>query len=831
MIDLETNNRLFQTAFDTSIWKNEDKIKYLQENISSIERSIKEHLENIRTDFPQLTDHSLTHSRMLWNYARIIIGESFDFLNPLEAFVLHITFLIHDSGMCYSILNNIEEIQQDPLYLDYIKQYGDKESNIEDALFYVVRFRHGDFALRVAVEKLSDGNYLISDTPLREELGLIIGKIAKSHTCNLNYIDREFGSRYCNPNFPTDWSIDCQKLSYILRTADAAHLDNLRTPKSNKLIEEIKGVSKEHWTFQKKLGFPVISVDNLLVYTTNTPFYEKEQKAWWFCYDALKVLDKELKSANEFFEIKQQNSFQAKGVKSINDTLDLGKNYIRTEGWTSIDTNIKVTNPVHIATELGGIRLYGNINVAVRELIQNSIDAINLYRTYTGQSNPEVGELKVAIEKEDDKYFLIVTDNGIGMSQTLLTNELLDFGGSYWKSNKFTIDFEGIKTKGFESIGKFGIGFFSVFMLGKRISVTSWKFGESIDNMKTLDFYDGINSNPLLRTPTNAEKNRVVDRGTSIKIELDIDPYDKIGFVGNSNFDDNKLYNLIKFFVPACNVKITTKEIDGTINTILPEHLLKLDFKGLLDYLYTPRENHSFSGLIDVCKQIGIDLIEIKEEEIIHGKLTLLPEIQNQTISSAITISNGIRVTEIGGFAGYVKTNDIVSIKRDSFSKLIPYESMLEWAKKQIEMIKSLNLVNLYLLKYYGLLMTFKLYDDTLPILLKKDNNNYFLVSISDFRNDLKKVSEFKIHREGHTLSGRLPSCDGYIELQYRFSVDEIIKDDDIEKLVKHKDLLQQIIKEEWDGFEHDEDNLLAGAGYKLDMPYMFIDKYKKPSP
>lgn len=405
MIDLETNNRLFQNAFDTSIWKNEDKISYLKENINSIERSIKKYLENIRADFPRLTDHSLIHSRMLWNYARIIIGESFDFLNPLEAFVLHITFLIHDSGMCYSILNNIEEIQQDPLYLDYIKQYGGKKDNIEDALFYVVRFRHGDYALRVAVEKLNDGNYLISDILLREELGLIIGKIAKSHTCNINYIEREFGSRYCNPNFPTDWSIDCQKLSFILRTADAAHLDNLRTPKSNKLIEEIEGVSKEHWTFQKKLGFPIISEDNLLVYTTNTPFCEKEQKAWWYCYDALKILDKELKSANEFFEIKQQKSFLVKGVKSINDTLDLGKKYIRTEGWTSIDTNIKVTNPVHIATELGGIKLYGNINIAVRELIQNSIDAINLYRTHTGQDNYEVGELKVAIEQEEDNFF------------------------------------------------------------------------------------------------------------------------------------------------------------------------------------------------------------------------------------------------------------------------------------------------------------------------------------------------------------------------------------------------------------------------------------------
>ncbi len=828
MIDLETNNKLFRKSFDISVWKNQDKIIFLKENINSIERSIEGYLEKIRSDFPLLTDHSLTHSRMLWNYAQIIIGESQIFLNPLEAFVLHITFLIHDSDMCYSILNNIEEIKNDPLYLDYLKQYGNNKENVENALFYVVRFRHGDYALRASTEKLKNNNYLISDTSIREELGLIIGKIAKSHTCNINYIEREFGARYCNPNFPTDWAIDCQKLSFILRTADAAHIDNLRTPKSKKLIEEMEGVSREHWTFQKKLGFPVLSEDNLLVYSTNSPFYEKEQKAWWYCYEALKILDKELKSANEFFEIKQQNSFQAKGVKSINDTLDLGKRYVRTEGWTSIDTNIRVTNPIHIANELGGIKIYGNINIAVRELIQNSIDAINLYRIHTGQDNVEVGEIKIDLSQEKDQYFLTVTDNGIGMSQTLLTNELLDFGGSYWKSNKFKLEFEGIKTKGFESIGKFGIGFFAVFMLGKRVSVTSWKFGESIDNMKTLDFYDGINSNPILRTPALTEKNRIIDRGTSIKIELDVNPYDKKGFIGNSNFVENKLYTLIKFFTPASNVKISTRDIDGTTNVIPPMHLMKLDINDLLDYVFIPRENQSnIKEYINVLKKINLKLIPIEDNKTVHGKLTILPDINNTSISSAVTVSNGIRIKEITGFAGYINTNEVISIKRDSSAKSVSYESMLEWAKKQKEMIESSKYGVLFFPKYHGLLMTFKMHDDTLPILHKKIDNKYSLVSISDFRKDLKSSTEFKIHREGHSLSKRLPTCNGYIDLQYRFSVNDIIKDEDIEKLAKQKDLIQEIIKEEWGDFEHSSDNLML-TGFSLDIPYSFIETYKK---
>lgn len=824
---LVENNQLFKKSFDVAIWQNKDKIDYLKRVISDVERTIEEYLSKITVDFPQLTDHSLKHSRMLWNYSNIIIGESRNFLNPLEGFILHLTFLIHDSGMCYSILNNLDEIKADPLFLDYIKQNGESEIATKDALFYVVRSRHGDYAQKVATERLISGEYLIKDTNLREELGLMIGKISKSHSCNTNYIEREFGTRYCSPSFPTDWSVDCQKLSFILRTADAAHLDNLRTPKSNKLISEIDGISKDHWTFQKKLGFPVLSKDNLLTYTSNNPFSEKEQKAWWICYDALTVLDREIKSANEFFETKNQIPFEAKGVKSISDTLELGKEYIRTEGWVSVDSTIKVTNPVHIATELGGIKLYGNIHFALRELIQNSIDAINLHRVYTDQDNVNVGEINISLEKENDDFFLIVTDNGIGMSQTILTNELLDFGGSYWKNDKFAREFEGINYKGFESIGQFGIGFFSVFMLGKFINVTSWKFGESISNMKTLDFYDGINSNPILRKPTQKERYSIIDRGTSVKIELYDDPYSKVGLVGNSSFSNNLLFTLIKFLAPSSNVKINIKEIDGTLNTILPNHLFALNFCELLDFLYLKRDTQSFDALIDNYKNVDIKLIEIKKDDFSYGKLALLPVINNTEISVAVNLSKGIRVSEISGFAGYINTNEIISIKRDFSSKVLTYESLKIWAIAQKTMIESLKLFNIYHRRYWGLLMTFNLHDDSLPIFLKKKNNQYEIITITSFIRYLKSYAELEIYKEGHTMVGRLPDCDGFIDLNYGFSVDAIIKEEDIPKLLKQKDLIEQIIKNEWPSFEYSQNNFI-NEEFRIDMPYLHVKTYKK---
>lgn len=822
---------VLKEAFNTSVWKNKERIKYLLSNLDLMEKTIEQYLNNITKDFPNLTDHTISHSQKLWDYANIIIGERNNFINPLEAFVLHSVFLIHDAGMCYSILNNKDELEKDPIYTDFIVQYGDTPEVKEEALFYTVRQRHGDFALRIATEKLREDEYLISDTPLREELGLLIGKIAKSHTCNVNYIEREFGPSYSNPNFPTDWSIDCQKLSFILRTADAAHIDSLRTPKTNRMIYEIPGISKQHWTFQKKLGFPLLSSDNLLMYTTNVPFSTYEQKAWWFCFDALQVLDKEIRNANEYFDIKQQVGFSAKGVKAINNTLVLGKNYIRTDGWNSIDTQIKVSNPIHIASELGGVKLYGNINFAIRELIQNSIDAINLYRIHTGQNNINVGEIRVSIKKTETDFYFTITDNGIGMSQTLMSNELLDFGGSYWRSNRFQFEYEGIKTKGFQSIGKFGIGFFSVFMLGKNIKVTSWKFGESINNMKTLDFYDGLDSSPILRKPSSEEQSIVIDRGTSVQIKLDKNPFEKDGFIGNSQFKENDLNSLIKYFIPSSNVRIVVEEIDGELKILHPNFIYDLDFNSLLHHIHIPRINQEYlTGIFNLYKTLNIKLFDIKDENRLYGKLAMLPQVGNIGVgSTSVVISGGIRINELGNFAGYIVTDDVVSIKRDVFSKLIPYEVLKNWAAEQRKFIESNNnYINLYGFNYYGLIMSFNFYDENLPIALTKKENKYSYFSIANLREYLRQNSVAKFHSEGHSQSARLPDCDGLIRINYGFNVMNIVREEDHSELIKYKELLEKIIIEEWGDFIIEQDNLLIKGGYHLDMPYMVIEKYTK---
>lgn len=62
-------------------------------------------------------------------------------------------------------------------------------------------------------------------------------------------------------------------------------------------------------------------------------------------------------------------------------------------------------------------------------------------------------------------------DDGIGMSERTITTSLLDFGKSFWSSDAVMQEFAGLLAKGLSATGRFGVGFFSVFVLGDVVRV------------------------------------------------------------------------------------------------------------------------------------------------------------------------------------------------------------------------------------------------------------------------------------------------------------------------------------------------------------------------
>ncbi len=120
---------------------------------------------------------------------------------------------------------------------------------------------------------------------------------------------------------------------------------------------------------------------------------------------------------------------------------------------------------------LMGTRLYHSKFEAIRELVQNSIDACSVRKYF---ENTDVYHPCVEIfefRENDGTVWLQVRDNGIGMTEDVLRNHFFRVGSSYYSSAGFDRLLRAQKVKNIPLIARFGIGFLSVFMLGDSVKV------------------------------------------------------------------------------------------------------------------------------------------------------------------------------------------------------------------------------------------------------------------------------------------------------------------------------------------------------------------------
>ena len=174
-----------------------------------------------------------------------------------------------------------------------------------------------------------------------------------------------------------------------------------------------------------------------------------EQEAWWLAYDTAKMVDREVRTADRLLLEFNRPRFAAKSVANSYSPESFARN-VPTEGWHPVDTSIKLTNINDMVERFGGAKLYGqHPSAGLRELIQNSVDSIRACRSLGGLGQDE-GELEVALEDSPEGQWLQITDTGIGMSRYVLTDVLLDFGKSLWRSGDLQGEWKGLVSKKFE---------------------------------------------------------------------------------------------------------------------------------------------------------------------------------------------------------------------------------------------------------------------------------------------------------------------------------------------------------------------------------------------
>jgi len=124
--------------------------------------------------------------------------------------------------------------------------------------------------------------------------------------------------------------------------------------------------------------------------------------------------------------------------------------------------------------------LYSNKEIFLRELVSNASDAIDKlrFKSVEDKSISKMNnDLKIDVKIFKDENKIVISDNGIGMSEEEIVQNIGTIARS--GTSSFLDNITGDKQKDSNLIGQFGVGFYSVFMVADRVQVLSKSAYES----------------------------------------------------------------------------------------------------------------------------------------------------------------------------------------------------------------------------------------------------------------------------------------------------------------------------------------------------------------
>ncbi|MCD2135887.1 ATP-binding protein [Rhodococcus qingshengii] len=542
------------TYTDSSAWKRtlaeqendpyQDARDRLRSGFEQFRRRVEPLAGEIALSVPGYTDHSLLHCDSLWDITDVVAGVDYP-LTPAEAFCLGGAFLIHDLGMGLAAHEQgISGILDDPEWLDLLAAlYPDDFYELHDiaindsgidptwngltnprvkrALTTFLRDHHAIQAERIVTQQWKLTNketfFLLEDSELRSWYGQLIGRLGRSHWQDIEILPKIFEqSLGAAPKLPPEWTVDPLKIAGILRCADAAQVDARRADPLHTPFRAPQGESLNHWLFQERMLYPQLQADRI-AYTSSTRFSADQASAWWLAYDTAQMISNELIQVDALFADLGKPRFAAKSVAGVQAPLRFSR-YVPTDGWVPIDARPKISNTGSVIETLGGHALYGlhRGDVVLRELLANAVDATRLRRA--GYSESHINPIRLSISGDIDDQKLEIRDSGIGMTADEMVMYLCDFGNSGWRSQTTRENHPGALSTGFQSTGRFGIGFYSAFMISDQVTVTTRAAHLGPADTMILQFSDGLRARPLMRPAERKEW--LMEPGTKIEMQL-----------------------------------------------------------------------------------------------------------------------------------------------------------------------------------------------------------------------------------------------------------------------------------------------------------------------
>lgn len=695
---------IWRVAFESNIAKeHESSVNEIINAFSKVRANAKNLVSEIAIDLPGYTVHDIEHLDALWEIGSQIVGPNFC-LNPVEGFVLGCSFLFHDAAMTMAAYpGGLEEIKASREWKRIVGRMSAAGNGDPDEASIVEVFLREQHAIRAEkLPKLSwkggvGPRFLIDDADFREKFGDFIGQISASHWWDHEKLEKQLHDKTipAPAPFPSSWSIDLLKLACVLRTADAAQIDERRAPSFLRALRQnrLSDYSALHWNFQSKMT-QAQNRNDTLYFAALRSFPKEEAREWWMLYDALKLIDGELRKTDDLLSRRrgQESRFAARRVANIEAAQNLRAS-IPTDGWQPVDTAFSIADIPRLVENLGGDQLYGHDNMAaIREIIQNAMDAVRLRKLVDPHAPDPLVEVELA--RTDGSTILTIRDNGVGMSENSIVRDLLSFGTSGWLADAAIGEYNDVFPRKDSISGRYGIGFFSVFMLGQKVEIKSRRFDTSPDQTVVLVFPEGLNTRPLL---CGAEyQDRMTAGGTEICIHLDIPKLEKEYwrsmnrniFWRDSEEGAADLVEAIARYFPTSDILVKVR--NGTRRSVIDGRNWKTESASALLHRI---EGHAYPRETGDAFEAAVSLITERTGEIV-GRAVIYPERlanrfgeSSKRVTGAV-VAQGARVCETA-LRGVLKGTP-VRAARDLATPLASYDAIKQWATDQANLLKGL---------------------------------------------------------------------------------------------------------------------------------------------
>ncbi len=410
--------------------------------------------ETIMTFFPNFTLHNITHIRNVCNWMTALLGDRANELTVQDAAMLLMSACCHDIGMSVSAEQEAE--LKENTETEEWKNYFD--SNLSDW----EEFKEN----KIITDKMLRNYVRINHHKrVEKQLPVTIWDIALTHQglqrSELIELCKSHGEKLDELSVDDKTAFfDVRLCAVLLRLADILDFDPTRAPET--LFEHI-GLDKPKDSEMEKssLEYTKNSVGKLLfrkgeiTYTAvlDDPQIKKEVE------DYLDWVNEEIEASQSYL----------KTYNSEWNNLDFPKEIIR-----KIKLSTCKSGDFHITMDqdriielLTGKNLYSDPCVFVRELLQNSIDAI-LWRGENDSSFNAKEHGKITITTWHDgngQGWFKIEDNGTGMDENIIEKYFLKAGRSYYDSDDFRRDKKNSSKKSnYKPISRFGIGILSCFL-------------------------------------------------------------------------------------------------------------------------------------------------------------------------------------------------------------------------------------------------------------------------------------------------------------------------------------------------------------------------------